>query len=360
MLEAGLCGFGFLFGASIARRKGRRREQERLLPAAMYPLCFCGVRQSHTNAGNAVLPGMGRAAEKKCCLQRKNDFQKNILHNDTFLIRYKCICFIKRGKRAVWVFESTFLLVYCGVFIAVGGAVFGSFLNCAAWRIAHRESFLKGRSHCPSCGHVLGAPDLVPVLSWVFLKGKCRYCGEKVSPRYPATELLMAAMFTACFFHDGLTVLLLRDLVFSGCLFCLSLVDLDVMEIPDGCLIIAALAWVCTAFPSGMEIADILLHLAAGLVFGAGVLGVSLLMDKLLGKESLGGGDVKLIAVCGLYLGFAASLFMMIFSCFIGLGMIALQKNKRVAIPFGPAISAAAWFMLLFGAELTGWYMGLL
>ena len=79
--------------------------------------------------------------------------------------------------------SNAFLVVYCCALAAVIGAVLGSFLNCTAWRIAHEESFVKGRSRCPACGHPLGALDLVPIFSWLFLRGKCRYCGKRISAR---------------------------------------------------------------------------------------------------------------------------------------------------------------------------------
>ena len=90
------------------------------------------------------------------------------------------------------IYEDTFFMIYCCVLAGVFGAVLGSFLNCAAWRIAHGESFVKGKSHCTSCGHVLGFLDLIPVFSWIFLGGKCRYCKTKISPRYMLTELFFA------------------------------------------------------------------------------------------------------------------------------------------------------------------------
>ena len=132
------------------------------------------------------------------------------------------------------------LLIYCSVVAFCLGAVFGSFLNCAAWRIAHGESFLRGHSRCPSCGHALGPRDLVPIFSWLFQRGRCRYCGEKISVRYPLTELAFALLTLLCLWRFDLTVLCLRNWVFLACLFCLSLVDLECYTIPDGCLLIAA------------------------------------------------------------------------------------------------------------------------
>ncbi len=252
------------------------------------------------------------------------------------------------------------LLAFACAAAAVVGAVLGSFLNCAAWRIAHGESWTKGRSHCPGCGHTLSALDLVPVLSWLFLRGRCRYCGRKLSARYPLTELFFALVAAACLLRDGLTPLLARDMVFLCCLFLLSLVDLESYIIPDGCHIVSAAAWLAWLPFSGWGLREILLHLAAALCFGGGVMLIGLLVGKALKKESLGGGDVKLFAVMGLYLGFVGSLFALMLSCVFGLLLALVKRGEEGRIPFGPAIAAATAVMLLFGGGLVEWYLGLL
>lgn len=262
---------------------------------------------------------------------------------------------------ALSIWENRGLLIYCCCVAAVLGAVFGSFLNCAAWRIAHGESFVKGRSHCINCGYELGLWDLIPVFSWLFLRGRCRKCGSKISIRYPLTELFFAVLTVLCLLRFDLTVLCLRNWVFLCCLFCLSLVDLESFTIPDGTLLIAFGAWLLALPFLRPGWAWIGLRFLAGLVFGGGILLVSLLMDKLLKKESLGGGDVKLFAVCGLYLGFAGSLFGMLFACLFGLLFSRLRGAKNgQPFPFGPAISLAAALMLLYGDGLVGWYFGLM
>ena len=244
--------------------------------------------------------------------------------------------------------------LFCGILAALLGAVFGSFLNCTAFRVARKESFFSGHSRCPHCKHDLNALDLVPVFSWLFLGGKCRYCKHKISPRYLLTELLFALLSAACLVCFGLTVLALR------CLLTLSLVDLEIYEIPDACLILSALAWIAAQVFLWTNWGDCLLHVAAGLVYGGVVLGVSLLLDKLLKKESLGGGDIKLLAVAGLYLGFVPTLFALILACVIGLVQAKLSgKPKGKASPFGPAVSAATAVMLFFGEPIAAWYLSL-
>ncbi len=255
------------------------------------------------------------------------------------------------------------LLLYCCAVAVMLGAVFGSFLNCAAWRIAHGESFLRGHSRCPSCGHALGVRDLVPVLSWVFQRGRCRYCGEKISVRYPLTEIAFALLTLLCLLRFDLSVLCLRNWIFLCCLFCLSLVDLESYTIPDGCLLIAAGAWLAALPFLKPAWGEILRAVLAGLAFGGGLLLLSLVMDKVLKRESLGGGDVKLFAVVGLYLGFVGTLFCMMLSCVLGLLFAAVRNRggeQGKAIPFGPSISLAAALTLLYGEGAIQWYLGLL
>ena len=260
------------------------------------------------------------------------------------------------------IYEYRPLLVFGIIVAACFGAVMGSFLNCAAFRIVRGESFARGRSRCPSCGHILTAGELIPVLSWVLQRGRCRACGRKVSVRYPLTELGFALVTVLCLLRFDLTALCLRNYVFLCCLFLLTLTDLEGMIIPDGCHIVATLAWVAAlpfAFPGW---GGVLRALLAALIFGGGLLAVSLVMDKLLGRDSLGGGDIKLFAVVGLYLGIIGTLFALLAACVLGLAFNALSRREEGgrAFPFGPSIALSAALMLLYGAPLIEWYGGLL
>lgn len=253
--------------------------------------------------------------------------------------------------------------IYYGVIAFFFGAAMGSFLNCVAWRIAHGESFLKGRSHCPECGHELGVLDLFPIFSWLFLRGRCRYCKARVSVRYFLTELFFGLVTAATLFRFDLTVICLRNYIFICCLFCLSLVDLDIFEIPNGCVIIPAAAWLAAVPFGGRPLHSLWTGVLTGTVLGGGVLVISLILDKLLKKDTLGGGDIKLFAVVGLYMGVFGSLFTLIVSCIFGLLFALLIRSKKGEagqFPFGPSIAAAACVMLFFGEPLINWYKGLL
>ena len=260
------------------------------------------------------------------------------------------------------IYEYRPALAFCVIVAAAFGAVMGSFLNCAAWRVARGESFVRGRSRCPACGHVLSAAELVPVLSWLLQRGRCRACKTRISSRYPLTELFFALITVLCLLRFDLTALCLRNYVFLCCLFLLTLTDLDAMLIPDGCHVVSALAWLA-ALPFGFPgWGGVGLSVLSALVYGGGLLLVSLAMDRLLGRDSLGGGDIKLFAVVGLYLGLAGTLFALLFACVAGLALHALARKRsgERAFPFGPSIALSAAAMLLYGAPLVNWYLGLM
>lgn len=255
--------------------------------------------------------------------------------------------------------SSTAVLIYSLVFAFVLGAVFGSFLNCVAVRIVNKESAVKGRSHCMNCGHVLGVLDLIPLFSWLFLRGKCRYCKSKVSARYFLAELFMAAMTALCLWMFDLSFLALRNFILLCCLFTLSMVDIDSLTIPNVFILIPIGAW-AAYIPLAVHP---LLYLRDGLigggVFGVGLLLISLVMDKVLKKESLGGGDIKLFFVMGLYLGLARGIVALLASCIFGLIFVLLKGKRKEPFPFGPSISLATWLALLFGNYVTTWYLGI-
>lgn len=249
---------------------------------------------------------------------------------------------------------SPFLTAYILFVTFLLGLVFGSFCNAWAWRIVHGESIVHGRSHCAVCGHPLSARDLVPLLSWLFLRGKCRYCGAPISVRYPAVELLSALYYLSIVLRFGLRVDALRLLILGSLLLTASLVDLDTMELPDGLLLAAALA-ALLRLPDGWKSA----------LLGAAAISIPLLLlvllaDKLLDRETMGGGDIKLVAVLGLHFGSLQTLFLLILACVLGLCLgAAMKKAKDAPFPFGPALALAGWFTALCGTSLVSWYLSL-
>ena len=278
-------------------------------------------------------------------------------------------------------YSSPLITAYSLVVAALLGLAMGSFINCWAWRYIHGESVISGRSHCTSCGQDLGVRDLVPVFSWLASKGKCRYCGEAVSARYPATEIICAVVFVAIVAVYGITLETVELLAFASILLFLSLTDIDDFLVPNGCIIAALvvrIVYMAIAWAVGqMSLADVGYYVGSAFAIGVALLIVVLVADKVFGRESMGGGDLKLFFVAGLYFGWQQGLFLVILSCVIGIvvAVVAPRRKgpnpegipesdsehamKRV-FPFGPSIAAACIVTMLVGKPLLTWYIGLL
>ena len=255
----------------------------------------------------------------------------------------------------------THIVVYLCALAAVLGLVMGSALNCLAMRIVAGERWSgNSRSACPKCGHTLSALELIPLISWLIQGGKCRHCKAPISIRYPLTEAILAAVFVAMLLKFGLTAQLLSALVFAGCLLCLSLVDLDTQIIPDRFLLIPiAVRAAQLLFTGGFS--ALLGASVPGFIIAGAVLVISLIMDKVLKKDTMGGGDIKLLFVIGLYLTLPECLLMVMLSCVIGIVMAAIlmRVDSETAFPFGPALSIAAVLTMLVGSPIVNWYLSL-
>lgn len=264
----------------------------------------------------------------------------------------------------LWI--DTALTWYLIILSFILGTVFGSFFNCAAWRMCNGKKVWEGRSICPSCGHTLSAPDLVPVFSYLFLHGKCRYCGTRISPRYMIAELILGAAFTGLLLRFDVTPQLMIYLALSCVLFTESLTDIESLEIPDGLQIAAVVIWLVSLPLFG---GNIWKHALNGLLGGVSVAGalllLSLIADRVMKRDTLGGADIKLFFVAGLYLGAAGNLLNVIVSCFVGLIFAAATQKKREqaedpkAFPFGPSIAISTYLGLIFAEPVINWYIGL-
>lgn len=250
------------------------------------------------------------------------------------------------------------ITIYILTITFILGCCLGSFADCAAGRFLSGESVVAGRSHCDCCGHVLGALDLIPLFSWLFLKGRCRYCGAKIPAEAFFVELISGIACCMIVYRYDVSVMSLRGILLTVILITLSLTDLHGWIIPDRLQIAGCAVFFVTALFLPAPTQRILKGLLYGVILGGGMLLVSLVFDRIVGQESLGGGDIKLFFMTGLYLDSAWEiLFYLILSCLFGLGFASFRKEKRV--PFGPAIAAACFMMILYGKTLTGWYTGL-
>ena len=258
-------------------------------------------------------------------------------------------------------FLPTPIVVYLCCVTAGFGLIMGSALNCLALRLSRNEKWGgKSRSACPACGHVLTAPDLIPLFSWLFLRGKCRHCKAPISPRYPITEAVLSVVYVALLLKYDLSLNLITPVIFASCLFCLSLVDLDTQIIPDRFIVIPIIARAAELLLVG-GLRGLLNGALPGLIIAGSVLVVSLIMDKVLGKETMGGGDIKLLFVIGMFLPLGQCLLMVIIACVIGILMASLMMkvNPETPFPFGPALSIAAVITLFIGSGVLNWYVGL-
>lgn len=247
-----------------------------------------------------------------------------------------------------------YFIIY--LFIFIFGICIGSFLNVVIYRTPKGISIAKGRSYCPKCNNQLKNYDLVPIFSYLVLKGKCRFCSNKISIRYPIVELFTGIIFIICFMCFGFN---LEAVIASGVsciLITISLIDFDTMEIPNG-LIIALIPFIIIS----LFVFDI--NIISRLI-GFFVISLPMYVLTLFIKDSFGGGDIKLIAVCGFLLGFKCTLLAMFIAILLGgtLGiylMVSKKANKGSHIPFGPYICVGVFISFLYGNNIIDWYLKL-
>lgn len=248
--------------------------------------------------------------------------------------------------------------LYFWPFALVFGLVFGSFLNVCICRIPVGQSIAKASSYCPNCGKPLKPIDLIPVLSYFFLRGKCRYCGEKISFQYPAVELLTGGLFVLAFYFFGLAWMTPVSWALICVLIVASVIDIRTMEIPDSLSIVLLVVGVACFFIPGLLWWERLL--------GAVCAALPLLLITLISRgRAMGMGDVQLMAAVGLILGWRLSLFSLLAAVVIGaiVGVILIaahKKGRKDAIPFVPMLSAGVLLSLFAGDAIISWYASLL
>jgi leader peptidase (prepilin peptidase)/N-methyltransferase len=250
------------------------------------------------------------------------------------------------------------------VFVAVFGLVFGSFLNVIIFRLPRGMSLMKPPSSCPGCGARIKPYDNVPVLSYVILGGKCRSCGRKISPVYPAVEALTALGFVLVFFNSGRTLGLefIAGCVFTSALIALGFIDYYHQILPDAITLPGlVLALVYSFFRDDLTFRDALIGAVAGAGFLLLVYGAYLLIRK---KEGLGMGDVTMLLLVGAYLGLMRTLLTLILASFVGalvgvFFIVRRGKDFQFALPFGTFLAPAAFVSMLWGEAIIRAYLSL-
>ena len=228
------------------------------------------------------------------------------------------------------------------------GTVFGSFYNVVGYRVPKGESIMYPPSHCTKCNHKLGPLELIPILSYIFLGGKCKNCKDKISCFYPIFEFMTGLLFALSYIVFGLTLDCLLSIVFISMLLIIIISDYQTMIIPDSVLIffgitILVIKYFIVGYPS------ILYCLLDGVIAFIFMFLIKKLGDFLFKKESMGGGDIKLLGVFGIMFGYIMAMFSVFLASVIGLpiSLILIRKKDSHEIPFGPFLAVAAIIIVL-------------
>jgi leader peptidase (prepilin peptidase)/N-methyltransferase len=244
---------------------------------------------------------------------------------------------------------------------AAFGLIIGSFLNVAIYRLPREESLVTPRSRCPACQTPIRPWDNIPVLSFLFLRGRCRACGHPIGWRYPFVEILTGALFAFAVMHFGVTAYTLSILVFLSALIVITFIDLDHQIIPNA----ITLPGIPFGLMAGLLFEDPpFLDRAIGALAGAGFLYLVLLYGSAVyGQDAMGEGDLNLIAMAGAFLGWKGVVITILVGCLsgsaVGLTLIGLRRlHRRAHIPFGPFLALGAVVALFWGNALIGWYLG--
>ena len=254
--------------------------------------------------------------------------------------------------------------ILIGAFVFIFGLAVGSFLNVCIYRLPLKKSIVFPPSHCPKCGNKIKAYDNIPVLSYILLRRKCRFCKEQISLIYPAVELLSGLIFLSLFFWYGLSWEFASRLFLFTSLVVIFFIDLKHQLIPD-VITLPGIA-IGLAF-SILSKSPSFLDSLIGIISGGGLFYlVALAGDKIFKKESMGGGDIKLAAMLGAFLGWQKILLVFFLASFLGAlaGIIFLILSPKLRenrlIPFGPFLAIATAICIFFGNRLVELYLNLL
>ncbi|AUG57680.1 prepilin peptidase [Acetivibrio saccincola] len=262
--------------------------------------------------------------------------------------------------------------IFYYTYVIIVGLLIGSFLNVCICRIPKGESIVTPSSHCVKCDHKLKWFELIPVFSYLFLKGKCRKCGEKISLRYALVEMLTALIFVILFHKYGIEKIgdFIAAAFFMSVMIVVFFIDLEHMIIPNGVVVTGIIggmaAGIYSAFINPLEIYgdDKWWNPFLGAVIGFGVLLLIALLGYLVYRteDVMGGGDIKIFAPIGLFLGWKMALMTFFISVIlagiVSVILILLKiKDRKSGIPFGPFIVAGTFLTYLFGWDLLNWYI---
>lgn len=252
--------------------------------------------------------------------------------------------------------------LYYSSIAAVFGMVTGSFLNVCICRLPKNESIVSPPSHCPACSYQIRWYDNIPLLSYLLLRGKCRGCGAPISLQYPLVELLNGVLTLLLFLRFGPTIAFVTLFLFCSALVVITFIDIEHQIIPDEISLPGiVVGFILSFFIPGHSWLNSLLGILLG---GGSLLLVASAYHWLTGKDGMGGGDVKLLAMMGAFLGWKSVPFIIFASSLVGsiIGvsiMLLQKKDSKLAIPFGPYLAFGAVLYIFYGKSLIQWYLGL-
>lgn len=238
------------------------------------------------------------------------------------------------------------------IFMWVMGLIFGSFYNVVGYRIPNGLSIVKPGSFCPKCNHSLKWYELIPVFSYLFQGGKCRVCKERISIIYPMVEITTGILFAVSYYIFGFSYEFILSLIVASFLVIVIVSDINYLIIPDEVtLFFCLLVFFTKLFTGGFETA--ILALGHGLILFGVMYLIMVLGNVILKKESMGGGDVKLMFFVGMVTGPVLGIFSIFLSSVIALPLSLMMylKDKNNVIPFGPFLLIAAFIIVLFGID---------
>jgi leader peptidase (prepilin peptidase) / N-methyltransferase len=242
--------------------------------------------------------------------------------------------------------------------VGVFGLLIGSFLNAVIHRVPRKQSIVSPGSQCPACGYALRWYDNIPVVSYVMLGARCRKCRQPISIRYPIVELITAAVFVAHYFVFGWTLLLAVRLLFAASLVALFAIDLEHKLLPD----VITLPGIVIGILASVFLPPGVMESLIGMLIGGGVLWlIGEAYFRYSGEEGMGGGDVKMLAMIGAFLGWKLVLVTLVLSSVLGsvlgLTIIAIKRgNMKYALPFGTFLALGALAASLVGEQIVTWY----
>lgn len=240
------------------------------------------------------------------------------------------------------------------IIIFLFGITIGSFLNVCIYRIPKHEDIVKTRSHCMTCGYQLKWYDMFPVFSYLFLRGRCRKCSAKLSIQYPLIEMLNGIAYLLILFVNGVNVESLLYCLLTSALLVLSVIDFRTYEIPFGInVFILALGLIRVV----TDYRNFLTYLV-GFLIVSGVLAVLYYVSK---GRAIGGGDVKLMAACGLLLGWKLIIMAFLFGCILGAVIHVIRmkvSGEDHVLAMGPYLSMGVFIAALWGNQMLTWYLG--